>query len=347
MKRFDRVWETTTTTGTNSYVLAGAKSEKYRAFGDVLEDGDYTEYFATDGTDWERGWGKYTTATTTLTRNLIESSTESLIDWGSGTKDVFIAPPAASLNDISGIYVGTSRPAWLPANSLWIKSDASPVTLYVYDGTADRIMGTYTSSGFIPYRNDTALGDAATKTVGIATGNVPLVDNLGMILLSVQTANDSAAIDFTGLGTTYRELVFVLSNIDPVTDGAGLQLLVQTGGSTWQATNYAFHRHDMPTNASTYSAGNATAGTAFLITAPSAIGLAVTERLSGRVVVSIGAASVKPIQSDVVYANTAGVITGASAKGCWAGGTDAITGIRFQMDNGNISLGTIAMFGVR
>jgi len=155
VKRFDRVWETTTQTGTDAYVLAGAKSEKYRAFGDpgVLEDGDYTEYFATDGTDWERGWGKYTTATTTLTRNLIESSTGSLIDWGSGTKDVFIAPPAASLNDISGIYVGTSRPVWLPSNRPWFDSDASSPTLYWYDGTGDREIGALVSNKFVPYSN--------------------------------------------------------------------------------------------------------------------------------------------------------------------------------------------------
>src|SRR3546814_9451709 len=46
--------------------------------------------------------------------------------------------------------------------SLWIDSDTD--TLYVYDGAGDRVLGTYTSSGFIPYRNGTALGTMATET---------------------------------------------------------------------------------------------------------------------------------------------------------------------------------------
>lgn len=172
---FDRVWETTTTTGTGSYTLAGAKSGNYKAFGDVLSNSEYVEYFVrnADGDIWERVWGQFNSGTQALTRNLIESSTGSLIDWGSGTKEVYIAPPAASLNDDRGILVAASRPAWVRANTLWIDSDASPVTLYVYDGTGDEILGTYTTSGFVPYRLGTAMGAAVEQglhTIWIPAG---------------------------------------------------------------------------------------------------------------------------------------------------------------------------------
>lgn len=218
MKRFDRVWETTTTTGTDSYVLAGAKSAKYRAFGDpnVLEDGDYTEYFATDGTDWERGWGKYTTATTTLTRNVVESSTGSLIDWGSGTKDVFIAPPAASLNDERSIYVGTSRPAWLRANSPWFNSDTG--ALYWYDGSNDVPVTAVSGGNSVPYLGGAAYAEgswtpalAGTTTPGTQTYSVQvgryvrigsLVTAWFYIALSAKDGTTAGELHITGLPFT-------------------------------------------------------------------------------------------------------------------------------------------------
>jgi hypothetical protein len=137
---YDRVWETTTTTGTGSYTLDGAKSDEHRAFGDVLADNDYVEYFVrdSDASNWERVWGQYDAGNNTLTRNLIESSTGSLIDWGSGTKEIYIAPPAKSLNDDRGIVVATSRPAWVRANTLWLDTDSTPAgVLKQYDGTND------------------------------------------------------------------------------------------------------------------------------------------------------------------------------------------------------------------
>lgn len=87
----DRVFETSTTTGTGTYTLAGAK-DGYQAFS-AIGDGNTTYYVATDGTDWETGQGVYTASGTTLTRATILSSSNSgsAVSWGAGEKDVFCA----------------------------------------------------------------------------------------------------------------------------------------------------------------------------------------------------------------------------------------------------------------
>jgi hypothetical protein len=90
----DRVKETTTTTGTGTYTLAGAATG-FQSFA-VVGDGNATYYTVTDGTDWEVGVGTYTASGTTLSRNTIlaSSNSGSAVNWGAGSKDVFLTYPA-------------------------------------------------------------------------------------------------------------------------------------------------------------------------------------------------------------------------------------------------------------
>ena len=90
----DRVQETTTTTGTGTYTLAGAKAG-FQSFG-AVGDGNTTYYACTDGTDYEVGIGTYTATGTTLARTtIIESSNSDLaVSWGAGSKDIFVTSPA-------------------------------------------------------------------------------------------------------------------------------------------------------------------------------------------------------------------------------------------------------------
>ncbi len=86
----DRVMETTTTTGLNSYTLAGAKTG-YQSFS-AIGNGNTTHYVATDGTDWEVGTGLYQSSGPTLSRVVLSSSNGgSGVNWGSGEKDIFCA----------------------------------------------------------------------------------------------------------------------------------------------------------------------------------------------------------------------------------------------------------------
>lgn len=90
----DRVKETTTTTGTGTYTLAGAVTG-FQSFG-VIGNANTTYYSITNGTDWEVGIGTYTASGTTLSRDTILESSNSgnAVNWGAGSKDIFVTYPA-------------------------------------------------------------------------------------------------------------------------------------------------------------------------------------------------------------------------------------------------------------
>jgi len=100
----DRVKESSTTTGTGTYTLAGAEAghQTFSAIG----DGNTTYYAATDGTYWEVGIGTYTASGTTLARTTILSSSNSnnAVNWTAGEKLIFVTQPSskASFLDASG-----------------------------------------------------------------------------------------------------------------------------------------------------------------------------------------------------------------------------------------------------
>lgn len=95
----DRVQETSTTTGTGTYNLAGAVTG-FRGFVAGIGTTNTCHYCATDGTDWEVGVGTVTDAATdTLARTTILASSNSnnAVNWGAGTKNIFCTIAAAKL----------------------------------------------------------------------------------------------------------------------------------------------------------------------------------------------------------------------------------------------------------
>jgi hypothetical protein len=109
----DRVKETTTTTGTGTYTLAGAVSG-FETFTANLDNSDTTYYVCTDNTDFEVGLGTFTSSGTTLSRDTILASSNSNneVNWSSGTRSIFMTYPAAksvfkdASNNINGTFVG-------------------------------------------------------------------------------------------------------------------------------------------------------------------------------------------------------------------------------------------------
>ena len=95
----DRVRETTTTTGTGTITLAGAVTN-FETFTANLSNSDTTYYAIVDNTNgaFEVGLGTFTSSGTTLARSVIASSnSNNLVDFGAGTKDVFITIPASKM----------------------------------------------------------------------------------------------------------------------------------------------------------------------------------------------------------------------------------------------------------
>lgn len=104
-----RAKETTTTTGTGTITLTGA-SPSFRRLRSVVADGQTFQYTieqvfvdssgAVVGGDWESGIGTLTYGTVdTVARTLVVESSNgnSAVDFGSGTKDIYITPVAKAL----------------------------------------------------------------------------------------------------------------------------------------------------------------------------------------------------------------------------------------------------------
>jgi len=92
----DRVKETSTTTGTGTFTLAGA-STGFQSFS-VIGNGNTVYYciVRSGSTEWEVGLGTYTLSGTTLSRDTILESSNggTAVDFLAGSKDVFCTYPA-------------------------------------------------------------------------------------------------------------------------------------------------------------------------------------------------------------------------------------------------------------
>lgn len=109
----DRVKETTTTTGTGTYSLAGAAAG-YRAFSSAFTTADTVDYCCEDGTDWEVGTGTLTTGTPwTLARTTIHASsnTGAAVSWGAGTRNIFCTARA-------NLVMQGENTIWVPAGGM-------------------------------------------------------------------------------------------------------------------------------------------------------------------------------------------------------------------------------------
>lgn len=221
----DRVKETTTTTGTGTYTLAGAVTG-FEAFSEI-GDGNTTYYCCTDGTDFEVGVGTYTASGTTLARTTIlqSSNGDAAVNWTSGSRTIFCTQPAdkAVFLDANG-NIDLNGGAITDSDDDTVEIDAAlridppggtfqaaaiisenSATFYrdvIINGSADDLIfdkGTYTTT--LSSTNPAAQNQ--TVTLPDATGTVALTSDLGTI--ASQAANsvdiDGGAIDGVTLGT--------------------------------------------------------------------------------------------------------------------------------------------------
>jgi hypothetical protein len=107
----DRVRDTTTTTGTGTVTLSGTAPTGYQNFS-VVGNGNTTYYTINAGSQWEVGLGTYSSTGPTLARTTVLSSSNggSLVNFSTGTKDVFVTYPSGEsvYQDGTAIAAGTS-----------------------------------------------------------------------------------------------------------------------------------------------------------------------------------------------------------------------------------------------
>ena len=91
----DRVQETTNTTGTGAYTLGGAVAG-FQTFASEVSNADTVYYSVTDNVNFEVGLGTYASSGGTITRTTVFTSSNSnnAVNWGVGTKNIFLTYPA-------------------------------------------------------------------------------------------------------------------------------------------------------------------------------------------------------------------------------------------------------------
>jgi hypothetical protein len=218
----DRVKETTTTTGTGTIDLGGAIAG-FQTFVAGIGNGNETYYVITDPNtgDYEVGVGTVTDAATdTLSRDSVISSSnsDSLVNFGAGSKDVFCSLPserAVIIDDASNVEV--------TANITATSFDGSGAALTslnasnVSSGTLDNarldaqlqdIAGLATTSGKI-IQGDGAnfvLSSYTIPTSDGTTGQVLTTNGSGAVTFQTPTVGDITAVTagsgLTGGGTT-------------------------------------------------------------------------------------------------------------------------------------------------
>ena len=244
----DRVKETTTTTGTGTYTLAGAVTG-FETFTANLDNGDTTYYCCTDNTDFEIGIGTFTSSGTTLARTTIlaSSNSNSAVNWSSGTRTIFMTYPAdkAVFEDASG-HVSIPHDLFIAGGLIDLKNDGGAVSQIKFycessNAHAQTLIGAPHSESAsntltLPSSGGSSKLLSATST---ATGTNKSIDSDNNTITNIVNADikSSAAIADTKLDTisTAGKVAISALDIDGGTDiGAALadadEIIVDDGG---------------------------------------------------------------------------------------------------------------------
>lgn len=233
----DRVKETSTTTGTGTYTLAGAMNG-FRSFATIGNTNRCT-YCVTNDTDWEVNEGVYTAAGTTLSRDkFLASSTGSAINWTAGTRRVFCIETALASNPTTkyltadhtlAATTGTAV-AGLQLTDLRVGTYVVTYWLIVQSSAAGTGIGlglNFTGTAAAPVitmRHNGGTGAAATTGVMAATTNVgtgTIVEGRAAVAYSTTAPN---MLNTGGVALANTDILVHVEAIIRVTVAGNLEL---------------------------------------------------------------------------------------------------------------------------
>ena len=215
----DRVKETSATTGTGVFTLSGAVLGA-RTFNDAMADNDTCYYCIDDDNgNWELGLGTYSTSTLARTVVVASSNANSLVDFPSGAKVVFITNPAANT----------------PINTSGTFTPVLEGTTLEGAGTYTTQTGTYTRVGKLVFFTVALVWTAHTGTGTMKITGLPFVSEATAI-----TPLAWSTLTFSGVpagminsGTSEIQLVFAAST------GTIANVAIDTAASVWISGVYS------------------------------------------------------------------------------------------------------------
>ena len=267
----DRVFETSTTTGTGPFALAGAIAG-FRAFSAVCAVSDTAPYFieAVDDTGiptgaFETGTGTYS-GTNTLTRTTVSrsSNANAAVNFGAGLKRVAISMLAADAAGGAGTVTSVSGAGTV--NGITLTGTVTTSGSLALGGALSGVSLTTQVTGTLPVANGgtgATTAAAALTTLGAYAASNPsgYTTNTGTVT-SVSGTGTINGITLTGTVTAAGDLTLggALSNVSLTTQVTGV-LPVARGGTA--ASNV--------TQARTNLGGTTLGSNLFIIANPSAV----------------------------------------------------------------------------
>ena len=194
--------------------------------------------------------------------------------------------------------------------------------------------------------NNNSIANVTAYNPAIATGN--------MVLLSTQTASNSATISFTtGIDSTYKEYQFWFIDVHPRTDDVTFTFNMSTdAGSNYNVTKTttsfrAVHNESGTTTAFGYNTGDDLAqGTGFQILSD---GLGSDSDQSATGILQIFNPSSTTYVKHFIHTDshyTSGDFADNYFVAGYGNTTSAVNAVQFKMSSGNMD-GTILMYGIK
>jgi ethanolamine utilization microcompartment shell protein EutS len=174
----------------------------------------------------------------------------------------------------------------------------------------------------------------------------------GLVLLDVQTASNSSELEFdTGIDSTYTNYLFVLEGLY---SGTSSQLLMQISydvGVTYAADWYMYAGTNIYAGSATVNGLVSTRAGSFPLTGGSNVQNSSAVTTSGQIWMN-GPANVSPNFEMQIHASyTGGYSRAVNFVGMHDatanGDTPPVDAVRFYMSSGNITAGTISLYGLQ
>jgi hypothetical protein len=193
--------------------------------------------------------------------------------------------------------------------------------------------------------NNNSIANVTAYNASVSTG--------GMVLISSQTASNSASISFTtGISSTYKEYQFWFVDIHPRTDDVGFTFNFSTdSGSNYNVTKtstcfQAYHQESGVSAGLAYAGGNDLAQSTAFQQISGALGNASDELCAG--VISVFNPSSTTYVKHFISTEI-GQQENEQAVSIYTAGygntTSAINAVQFKMSSGNFD-GTILLYGI-